>query len=79
MTRDLAVHLFSEQFPECSVQELCRWVRPAHKAPVVIPEKPSTEKIVGLPCGSVVKNLPANAGDPSSIPGPGRPHTLKSN
>ena len=28
----------------------------------------------GLPGGSVVKNLPANAGDMSSTPGPGRPH-----
>ena len=29
----------------------------------------------GFPGGSVVKNLPANAGDVGSIPGPGRfPH-----
>ena len=28
----------------------------------------------GLPCGSVVKNPPANAGDTGSIPGPGRFH-----
>ena len=28
--------------------------------------------IVGLPGGSVVKNLPANAGDMGLIPGPGR-------
>ena len=28
----------------------------------------------GLPGGSVVKNLPANAGDTGSIPGPGRSH-----
>ena len=27
-----------------------------------------------FPGGSVVKNLPANAGDASSIPGPGRSH-----
>ena len=27
---------------------------------------------MGFPGGSVVKNLPANAGDRSSIPGPGR-------
>ena len=28
----------------------------------------------GFPGGSVVKNLPASAGDTSSIPGPGRSH-----
>ena len=27
---------------------------------------------IGFPCGSVVKNLPANAGDLGLIPGPGR-------
>ena len=29
-------------------------------------------KITGFPGGSVVKNLPTNAGDSSSIPGSGR-------
>ena len=29
--------------------------------------------------GSVVKNLPANAGDKGSSPGPGRSHMLRSN
>ena len=33
----------------------------------------------GLPCGSVVKNPPANAGDTGSIPGPGRFHMPWSN
>ena len=28
----------------------------------------------GFPGGSVVKNLPANAGDMGSVPGPGRSH-----
>ena len=32
-----------------------------------------------FPGGSAVKNLPANAGDTNSIPGPGRSHTLRSN
>ena len=27
---------------------------------------------MGFPCGSVVKNLPANAGEMGSIPGSGR-------
>ena len=33
----------------------------------------------GLPGGAVVKNLPANAGDTGSIPGPGRSHMPRSN
>ena len=35
--------------------------------------------IQGFPCGSVVKNLPANAGDKGSIPDPGRSHMLLGN
>ena len=34
---------------------------------------------MGLPGGAVVKNLPANAGDTSSNPGPGSSHMLWSN
>ena len=33
----------------------------------------------GFPGGSVGKNLPANLGDMSSIPGPGRSHMLWDN
>ena len=33
----------------------------------------------GLPCGAVVKNPPANAGDTCSSPGPGRSHMPRSN
>ena len=33
----------------------------------------------GFPDGSVVKSLPANAGDTGSIPDPGRPHMLGGN
>ena len=32
-----------------------------------------------FPGGTVVKNLPANAGDTGSSPGPGRSHMLQSN
>ena len=32
---------------------------------------------MGFPAGSLVRNLPANAGDPSSIPGPARPKCLR--
>ena len=31
-----------------------------------------------FPGGAVVKNLPANAGDTGSSPGPGRPHMPRS-
>ena len=31
----------------------------------------------GFPGGSVVKDLPANAGDTGSIPGPGKSHAVK--
>ena len=34
--------------------------------------KESYRPILGFPDGSVVKNLPANAGDASSVPGLGR-------
>ena len=33
----------------------------------------------GFPGGSVVENLPADAGDQGSIPGPGRSHMPRSN
>ena len=33
----------------------------------------------GFPGGAMVKNLPANAGDTGSSPGPGRSHMLQSN
>ena len=32
-----------------------------------------------FPSGSVVKNLPANAGDTGSVPAPGRSHMPQSN
>ena len=33
----------------------------------------------GFPGGAVEKNLPANAGDTGSIPGPGKSHMPRSN
>ena len=35
--------------------------------------------VLGFPGGAVVKNLPANAGDMGSSPGPGRSHMPRSN
>ena len=37
------------------------------------------KKREGFPSGAVVKNLPANAGDTGSSPGPGRSHMPRSN
>ena len=39
----------------------------------------SEKKGRGFPGGPVVKNLPCNAGDTTSAPGPGRFHTLQGN
>ena len=36
------------------------------------------ENLQGFPGGAVFKNLPANAGDTSSSPGPGRSHMPRS-
>ena len=35
--------------------------------------------LLGFPGGAVVENLPANAGDTGSSPGPGRSHMPRSN
>ena len=40
---------------------------------------PSKIKLLGFPVGTVVKNLPANAKDMGSRPGPGRSHMPWSN
>ena len=40
----------------------------------VVVNRYSKEGNVGFTSGSVVKNLPANAGDTGSIPSPGRSH-----
>ena len=37
------------------------------------------QEMWGFPGGSMVKNLPANAGDVGLIPGLGRSHMLQSN
>ena len=37
------------------------------------------KNILGFPGGTVVKNLPANAGDTGSSPGPGRYHMPRIN
>ena len=42
-------------------------------------KKLSKNKTQGFPGGAVVKNLPADAGDKGSIPGPGRSHMPQSN
>ena len=37
------------------------------------------DQLLGFPGGAVVKNLPANAGETGSSPGPGRSHMPQSN
>ena len=37
------------------------------------------KSLQGFPCGAVVENLPANAGDTGSSPGLGRSHMPRSN
>ena len=45
---------------------------------ILKPDKDVIErKSTGRPCGPVVKNLPASAGDMGSIPGPERSHVLQ--
>ena len=41
--------------------------------------KKKKNQLPGFPCGSMVKNLPANAGDTGSISDPGRSHLPRSN
>ena len=43
------------------------------------PERSFKSPVWGLPGGTVVENLPANAGDTGSSPGLGRSHMLRSN
>ena len=44
-----------------------------------MPPKRKEKRTQGLPCGLVVKHLPANAGDSGSIPPLGRSHLLRRN
>ena len=47
---------------------------------MALPFIPTTRMWVwGFPGGAVVENLPANAGDTGSSPGPGRSHIPRSN
>ena len=53
-------------------------IQPFH-SDVSIKRKENIKDIQGFPGGALVKNLPANAGDTGSSPGPGRSHVLRSN
>ena len=67
----------------------CMWQRRSHmkqRRSHVSQLRPSTEwmnewikESLGFPGGAVVENLPANAGDTGSSPGPGRSHIPRSN
>ena len=64
-----------------STKEMCDYT---HQKGPILPQQPSFHIVYritairshgqDIPGGSVVKNLPANAGDTGSIPGPGRFH-----
>ena len=43
------------------------------------PQSSQKEPTLDIPGGPVAKNLPANAGDTGSIPGPGRAHMAQGN
>ena len=53
-----------------------RWEWPTLPIPAKTAHKMNTR---GFPGGAVVENLPANAGDTGSSPGPGRSHMPRSN
>ena len=53
----------------------CMWTDGHHKSQRFA----ETDTVGDFPGGLVVKNLPANAGDMGSIPGPGRSHMPQSN
>ncbi|KAJ8784518.1 hypothetical protein J1605_008170 [Eschrichtius robustus] len=53
---------------------------PSHaKRSAASPARARRPRAEGFPCGSVVENLPANAGDTGSRPGLGRSHMPRSN
>ena len=45
----------------------------------IFPQRHGKGRQEGFLSGPVVENTPANAGDVSSIPGPGSSHVLRSN
>ena len=59
----------------CDQKQLPEWTLPYSTAPTA----PFKLAFLGFPGGPVVKNLPANAGDMSSILGPGRLHVPQGN
>ena len=63
-------------FLQCNLQ-LTKWVHGMLLSLMVSAFKNQFSR--DFPGDAVVKNLPANAGDMGSIPGPGRSHMLQSN
>ena len=58
--------------------EMISWV-PFWEFSLKTPKESRPDKKQGFPGGAVVENLPANAGDTGSSPGPGRFHMPRSN
>ena len=59
--------------------ELCKRPRTWERPPGHLETWLKKKKLLGFPGGAVVENLPANAGDTGSSPGPGRSHMPRSN
>ena len=45
----------------------------------ILPQSSQKEPTLDIPGGPLAKNLPANAGETGSIPGPGRAHMAQGN
>ena len=54
-------------------------IKQSYEATITLIPKPDKDTTQGFPGGAVVKNLPANARDTDSSPGPGRSHMPWSN
>ena len=70
--------------PRAGCQSLCvkpvpTFFRVHSHSPISTQEYHLKDVVEGFPGGAVVKNLPANAGDTGSSPGPGRSHMPQSN
>ena len=64
---------------QCSGERGLTWEKPGEQAWPLFLTSLKNVLSWGFPGGTVVKNLPANAGDTGSSPGPGRSHMPRSN
>ena len=62
-----------------SIQQVRGWLLEKHEPLKGKLKQNNVKQFWGFPGGAVVKNLPANAGDVGSSPGPGRSHMPRCN